>query len=363
MITNEIIYKNINDLLINRGWNIHENRQRSVSFVPPAGLQFSETYKLYVPNRYNNVGYDKDIEKTLNIISQIYDEDIDELFSIVVEDRQILSVHVDDDNLNNGKPTIPFFNTLIGKIKDLLQETANFSVIQKPHFFNKEIEAERYLNYCNFFKNEAGSLITKIQLPNREEIKERTLFEDSITGSQVNSTLIDVADFVNKDILDKYNFQPSDDFLRDNQSLLSVNVSNKLKDLYSCVDYADLDISLKGTTAVRTTIASDLNKEKITGLSDFSKTVRKKMKEIIVSEVFGKIVQLKSKDVDSDKNVITLEGNVKNVRSKILINLNSSQIKLAADAFKGNKTVKINGRLEANKSQYNVTNLESFKVI
>ena len=101
----------------------------------------------------------------------------------------------------------------------------------------------------------------------------------------------------------------------------------------------------------------------VNNLSTFSKTVREKMKEISENDVYGKIIQLKSKDVDSDKNMVLVGGDVKKVKSKISIQLNSDQIKLAAEAFKNNKTIVINGILEKEKSQYKVVELKDFRSI
>ncbi|MBU4339033.1 hypothetical protein KKD57_05780, partial [Patescibacteria group bacterium] len=144
----------------------------------------------------------------------------------------------------NARPSIPFFDTLIHKLRELLQEGANFSIIKKAHFFDNSDEAERYLNYCNFFKNDVGSLITKIQLPNNEEIREKTLFDQAITGREINNNIINITSFINDEILGLNNFEPDDDFLISNRDVISVNVSNKIKDLYAGVDYSDIEISL-----------------------------------------------------------------------------------------------------------------------
>lgn len=359
----QLIHNNINDLLFNRNWRLQEMKGKYSIFVPPSLLGFSDTYKLYVYNRIDSSDYEKEIVKNLDIISQIYTEDVDELVSIIIEDRQILTLHIENENVINGHPSIPFFNTLLNKSKELLQEVANFSVIKQPHFFENRDEAERYLNYCNFFKNDVGSLITKIQLPNHEEIKEQTLFENPITGREINHNLINIADFINTEIIGHDNFEPTDEFLIQNRDLVSVNVSNKLKDLYTGIDFADIEISLKGTQVNEKTTARELTKENVGNLATFSKTIRAKMKEISENDVYGKIVQLNSKNVDGEKNTILLEGEIKKVKSRIAIKLNSEQIKLAADAFKDNRTILINAILEKDKSQYKVAELKDFRVL
>ncbi len=359
----QLIYKNITDLLLNRDWKIQETKTKYDLFVPPSVLGFSNTYKLYIYNKFENSDYEKEIIKNLNIISQIYNEDIDELASIIIEDKQILSLHIENESIKNGHPSIPFFNTLINNSKELLQEVANFSVIKQPHFFDNKDEAERYLNYCNFFKNDVGSLITKIQLPNSEEIKEKNLFENSIIGSEINKNLINITDFINTEIIGFDNFEPTDEFLIQNRDLVSVNVSNKLKDLYIGIEYADIEISLKGTQINQITTAKELNREKVNNLSTFSKTIREKMKEISENDVYGKIIELKSKDVESDKNIVIIEGEVKKVKSKISVKLNSIDYQKAVEAHKMNKTVLVNAILEKDKTQYKVAELKYFSAL
>lgn len=360
-MTAQGIYNNFIELLINREWKKHERKTKYDIFIPPMQLNFSDTYKLYVYNKFESSDFEKILIKNLEIISQIYKEDIDELASIVIEDRQILSLHIENENIINARPSIPFFDSLIHKSKELLQEVANFSVIKQAHFFDKREEAERYLNYCNFFKNDKGSLITKIQLPNKEEIQERTLFNQGITGSQINTNLIEITSFINEDIIGFDNYEPDDNFLISNKDFVSVNVTNKLKDLYIGIEYADIDISLKSTKQLQSTSIKDLNKEKVDNLNKFSKIVRGKMKEISEDDFYGKIIQLKSKDVESDKNVIIVESEIKKVKSRIVVQLNSEDYQLAVDAHGTNKTVLINGILEKEKAQYRVTELRQFK--
>ena len=86
----QLINTNITDLLINRNWQLQEVKGKYNIFVPPTLLGFSDTYKLYVYNKFENSDFESEIVKNLDILSQIYNEDIDELASIIIEDRQIL---------------------------------------------------------------------------------------------------------------------------------------------------------------------------------------------------------------------------------------------------------------------------------
>ena len=351
------IYNNLINLLTSRNWNKKEAKQRYDTFIPPARLNFSDTYKLYVPKD----GDHTDFEKYVRIIADIYDEDIDELASIVIEDRQILSLHIQNTNIKDAKPSIPFFNKLLSGSKELLQEAAKFSVIQESHYFNSKIkEAERYLNLCDFLKNEKGSLITKIRLPNKEEIKKRNLTEPAIMGYQINENLINIISFINDKVINTEKFQPTKQFLSNNKKLISVNITDKLQNLYKNIELADINISLKGIKIARTSSVNKLNPAKMDNLKNFSKTIREKMKEISDSTVYGKIIQLKSKDVDADTNTIIVEGLLNEGKSEIHLPLNSSDYKLAVEAHKTNNAVSIKGIFKKEKNKYKVTRLKKF---
>ncbi len=362
---NQIIYKNITDLLLNRNWVKSESKSKFDVFLPPADLGIEKSYCFYLYNKINNTDFEKTILKSIDVLTQIYsNDDIDDLGSIIIDDRQVLSLHIHNDEIKNGKPSIRFFELLLHNSKSLLEQIANFSVINKPHFFDNREEAERYLNYCNFLKNDVGSLITKIQLPNNEDIIEKTLFDSALKANQINKNLINITDFVNNEILAQENFEPDDDFIINNKKYISVNVSDKLKSLYKDIEYSDIEFSLKGVDTFETTKAIDLSREKVNNLGSFSRKIREKMKEI--SEDFvdltGKIVKLQSKDVDSDKNTITIESIINNVKKDVSVKLSSDQIKLAAEAFKDSKTITLNCKLEKEKTKYKVTELNDFRI-
>jgi len=98
----QLINSNITDLLINRNWRLHEVKGKYNIFVPPSLLGFSDTYKLYVYNKLENSDFENEIVRNLDIISQIYKEDIDELASIIIENKQILTLHIENESVING---------------------------------------------------------------------------------------------------------------------------------------------------------------------------------------------------------------------------------------------------------------------
>jgi len=60
----ELIYNNFIDLLLNRDWKKQEAKTKYDIFVPPSVLGFSNTYKFYVYNKFENSDYEREIIKT-----------------------------------------------------------------------------------------------------------------------------------------------------------------------------------------------------------------------------------------------------------------------------------------------------------
>ncbi len=79
-------------------------------------------------------------------------------------------------------------------------------------------------------------------------------------------------------------------------------------------------------------------------------------------KVEGKIIQLSSRDVEGDKNTIKIKTLIDNVNWDVLVTLSSEEYHRAVQAHDGNKTVRITGVLEKRKTEYKVTELQSFFV-
>ena len=115
---NQIIYKNITDLLLNRNWVKSESKSKFDVFLPPADLGIEKSYCFYLYNKINNTDFEKTILKSIDVLTQIYsNDDIDDLGSIIIDDRQVLSLHIHNDEIKNGKPSIRFFELLLHNSK------------------------------------------------------------------------------------------------------------------------------------------------------------------------------------------------------------------------------------------------------
>jgi hypothetical protein len=365
MMMNELIYTNLRDYLTTREWVLVSSKDRYDLFSPPESLGFERSFNLFVPNNIDKKDFEANYLKLIETLSSIYKEDIDDNASIIIEDKQVMQFHVDVDhgNKDEGRPSVPFFDEFLTRIKELLQNNATFSITKKPHFYDQIEESERYLNLCKFMKNIGGSLTTKIQVPKSADIKEETVFEEPIKGENINNELINVISFVNTEIINGRAGGYDEEYLKANRALISVNVIDKVHDLYRDIKYNNIDITLLGTGLPKRTVATELTPRKNNNLKVFTKTVKEKINEITSEDIWGKVISLTSKDILGDQNTITVLGSVRNISADITVKLPPNEYQRAIKAHGRNMGVFINGVLEKEKTRYRLTKLNQFKVI
>lgn len=103
--------------IIEVGYRIENDRKKYLDTGRELKFQLKATTVSSIIEENSTIKYDLDA-KTFN-------EDIEELVSIVIEDRQILSLHIENEDIKNAKPSIPFFDSLIHKLKELNREKVN----------------------------------------------------------------------------------------------------------------------------------------------------------------------------------------------------------------------------------------------
>ncbi|MFN8282920.1 MAG: hypothetical protein U0U67_06875 [Chitinophagales bacterium] len=363
MISAKNISFNLSEFLTNKKWKKVGEFNRSFKYEPPIDLGFEKNYFLYIPKNINSKDYIDSAEKTTEILSEIYKEDVDDLHSILIESKEIFTFRYHDESALEGKPSFPRFNKINDRIEKMLKDVASFTVKKETQILDSSIEeAERYLYHCRFIKNLAGSVITKIELPNEEFIKEKNIFEESIKGHDVNSKLLSVLSFVNSNLLNNNPNSLEESFLKENRENININLIDDIREFYNETKLSDIDFTLKRSKKNLTSSVSGLNKENIRSLQSFTKTIKEKINNRFEDEFYGKVVELKSKDVESENNSIKVLALIKNVEKVVSVSLNSEEYKLAIDAHAENKNVVLKGIVEKEKTQYKIIELQDFSI-
>jgi hypothetical protein len=353
-------YNRLTKFLLKRGWQESTPTNRHSVFIPNNTQRFEQGYKLYVPRIVEAFGFEDRLITTVDIVADIYDTEESELLPLIFEGKEILNVRIMDKNIRKAKPSLVKMKTILERLESLLRDTANFQIQNDHHLLDKDTEeADRYLSMCNFSKNKEGSLITTIEVPGEQEIREANLFTSPIDGSAINKHLMSITSFINTNIIAETYQTPTAEFLKANTHLISVNVNESISNLYKSTDYCDVELKLVGVDTELLTATESVSKEKVEHIHKFNHLVRENLNEIKTMDIVGKVFELHSRDVQSDKsnNRVTMSVEVHGVKSEVNLYCSAVDYKHIAEAHRNNYEVKIMGAV------LDKTQLKKYKVV
>jgi hypothetical protein len=352
--------------LLKRGWQEHPPTQLYSVFVPDTGLEIESDYKLYVPKIPDTLGFESVLLKSIDTVADIYALDTSDLQTIVMEGKEILNVRIFDENIPHAKPPIRKMKTILGHIEDLLRNTTNFRIQEEQHLTEKNTEeADRYLNLCNFSKNREGSLITSIEVPGDQEIRAANPFKPLVVGIEINQRLMDTFGFITSQMIIPDYVPPTPEFLKSHQNVVSIDVNESVKNLLKSTDVCDVEIQLVGIENEATTRTENISLERIEQIDDFNRVVRESLKEILVINVQGKVFDLHSLDISSNKNRVKMKADVKGVRSDITFYCQSHDYVAFTQAHKENREIQLIGAVldRTKPKEYKVQKFTSYKLL
>lgn len=161
------------------------------------------------------------------------------------------------------------FEELVDRIKQILSDTASFVIDQSVTSTRTPEEVTRYLKLCNFMQTERGSFVAKIQLPSKELIKDKELFDrEAVYSEDINSKLVEVMSFINDNILEG-EVNVTEEYLIENENRINIKLFKNIYSLYQKVDIKGIDFSLHNKMSSNTISNSNVTKEKLFKLNNF----------------------------------------------------------------------------------------------
>lgn len=357
MVTDRII-----QFLESKGWVTVGVDTRFYVLRAPANLGLPEDYFLHVPRNDEVAGFTRYYGNLLSVFSDFYDMKKEDLDSLIGQSETILRVRLQDEETSQGKINFVRFEGFIERLKAIITDTASFVIDKDLNSIRVPAEAQKYINKCHFLQTEKGSYVTKIQLPREETIKDATLFAPAIIAEEINEKLIEVLDYVNKEIFQGDIEQVSDDYIVENSDKLNVKLLRDIEALYDKSDIKNINFSLQTVNETKTVISENITKAQIYRLNTFIETVASRTFEEKVVTVRGKIELLKSRDPDGGRNSITMQGTADDLPVVAKANLTSEAYKEAIEAHKVKEYVEIKGLAKVSRTRVQFKEIESFKV-
>jgi hypothetical protein len=349
--------------LINRGWIQTGHSAKFIELRAPQQFNIDEAFRINVPVELNKSDIKTYTDNLLSIIADFYSLSIDDLNLILEKENTILKVRIYDEKTKEGKISFNRFEELIDKLKLILTDTASFVIDKSVTSLRVPDEAYRYLNLCNFLQTEKGSFVTKIQLPSKELIKDKELFnQQEIYSEDINQKLSEVLSFVNESVFNVAAPNVTDEYLLEHEQKINIKLLKDIETFYDKAELKNIDFSfhnIKESTIIET---QEVTKEKLFKLTTFVDHIANKSFETINLTLRGKITTLKSRDPDGLRNNITVGGIFDDLPVIGVANLTSENYKLAIEAHKLKQYIKISGLARKTKSRIRFIEVTNFAV-
>jgi hypothetical protein len=274
----------------------------------------------------------------------------------------VLKVRVYDDQTQEGRMPLTRFEELVQKIRNILSDTASFVIDRSVTSIRVPEEVSRYLNLCNFMQTEKGSFVAKIQLPSRELIKDRELFDrQEIYSEEINQKLTEILTFVNQNIFEG-DVQVTEEYLLENETRINIKLFRDIESFFDKAHLKNIDFSFHNIATSNTIINQNITKGKLYKLNQFVEQIESHSFEVGVFSFAGKIIALKSKDPDGLKNSVTYTGIHDNMLMIATANLESDQYKDAIEAHKLKQNIVITGLAKRTKTRARFIEIIGFEI-
>lgn len=356
-----MIIDKIISFLINRTWQVSEETEVFISLRPPIEFHLNDDFRLHIPRQINKIDSERFIGNILEIIADFYDLTLDDLNVVLKNENTVLKVRIYDDQTEQGKMPLTRFEELVEKIRFILSDTASFVIDRSVTSTRVPEEVSRYLNLCNFMQTEKGSFVAKIQLPSKELIKDRELFDrQEIYSEEINNKLSEVLTFVNQSIFEG-DPQVTEDYLLENETKINIKL---LKDIISFFDKAKLkniDFSFHSISNSETIVNQNITALKLYRLTQFVEQIESHSFEVGDFSFTGHIIALKSKNPDGLKNSVTFTGIHDNMPMVATANLHSELYKDAIEAHKLKQNITVTGLAKRTKTRARFIEITNFE--
>lgn len=359
-----MLHNKIKTFLLNRGWVAGSSGPRFVTLTPPAVLGFPIGYDIAIPQNDNFKDFEQFINNLFEVISSIYDFSVEDLKLVVEQEQAILSVRIYDEYTADGKISLNRFDIVIDKIRAILLNSADFVVNGNMELRRTSLEAKRYLELCQFIETQKGSFIAKIKLPKKQIIKDQIVFErDEIYASEVNLKLINVLEFVNREIFNSLlPVDVTDEYIVNNEENINLKLLKEIENFYANSDIKNVDFSFFDLDKDKIITSSSITKTKLYFLNRFITDVNERLIERINLVFRGKITSLKSKDPDGSGNEVKLAGIYEHLQVIATAILDSEYYKMAIEAHRYKQYITIKGFAVKTKTHLKFRLIEDFVV-
>lgn len=340
-------------------WLQEKANEKFVAYRAPNSM--IDDFVLTVP-RHLELKTGVHLDRIVRTICELYnisDEMSETIFSETGDGT--LSIQVVDEITSGGSMPFHVFESHIQELKRILLHNASFCIVNDNLGVAVPEEAETYLNKCEFMQTQKGSFVSRIKLP-VGRINIPLIGLEEIDSSTINNKLVDVLKFVFEKVttgIVAFSRPSIDEY----SSLINVKLLTDISNFLKRTNAETINFYYKQARSLTRTIQSGIVDESAyEHLDKYIEFVGNALSVPIEIDSWGKVVELKSHDVKSQKNYIVVNRNGRGVLPIHINSLTNEQYDVALEAHRSNRHIHIMGRALQRKHYLRMFEISSFSM-
>ncbi|WP_156516947.1 hypothetical protein [Delftia sp. GW456-R20] len=355
----------IKSFMLEAGWTQTRQARGLNFFSPPESLGIKGKYTIALPEDAERQSVSSLIHDAADSLVQIYGygkigDLLNRAASLSDMDRstRIISRFLDDSTKSGAIP-LASLAAYANSMEHTLYRGAMYKLGDDS--VANEMAARQFAKDCLFLQTSVGSFIAKVEIP-PTVLRQADLFgEPSLDSTEVSSSLFSALQFINETILGTDIPFDDETTLSNAISLFDVELLSAVSDVIVAPELNSIEFTFELGNRVRMTSTGWLSAEKKNRLKSFVTFIKEKLRGENNIDISGSIIELRSRDPEGDRNHIKIAADFYGDRTFFTATLNNAQYKIAVDAHKNKRTVRMAGRGTRLRTQVRIINVDFFE--
>lgn len=359
-----ILSEKLRTFLTTAGWTPARQARGLSFYLPPPDLGVQGNYSVALPDDPSRPGVGTLLHSAANSLLELYGysqlgELLDNAAAVSTDTRptRIVSRFVDAATRSGAMP-LHALGEFLSQLEKGLYNSAKFKLGSDDS--STRAIASRFARECLFLQTQVGSFVASVEVP-KTTLRQSDLFgHESIESSHVCSSLFSAMDFLNARVLNDTQPLDTDESLADAVALFDVELLEALSKMIVGPGMESIDFTLEVGNSIRTSTTGWITEEKATRLTDYVAFIKQHFRGEDHLVVTGTIVELRSRDPESNKNYIRVVADFHGDRTFVSALLSNEQYQRAVDAHRTKRPVTIHGNGTRLKTQIRISEITDF---
>lgn len=350
--------------LAESGWTERSQARGMRFYSPPENLGIQGKYSVALPADLSKSGAASLLRGAANALVDLYGYGkVGDLFESASDGEsagptRIVSRFVDASTAS-GAMSLHAISEFLGHLEKSLYNSAKFKLGGESS--DIRAKASQFANECVFLQTQVGSFITSVEVP-KTTLRQSGLFDqEAVNSTIICASLFSAIDFLNSRVLNDDQPLDTDESLADAVALFDVELLDATSKMIIGPKVEAIDFTFESGKSILTSQTGWITRQKSERLSDYVAFIRRHLRGEENMVVTGSIVELRSRDPESNKNYIRVVANFHGDRTFVSAALSNDQYQRAVDAHRNKRQVTLHGSGIRLKTQIRISRLTGFE--